>query len=333
MLRPMEKQRAIATKSEVKMKKLISTTILIMVLFSIVPIKSSGADSQYAVMVKTAGGNLNVRESYSASAKIITSIKNGTYVTALGESGDYTKVEYAKGKYGYCHSDYLKSVTSAQRTVNVTSGSLNVRSGEGLGYSVIGTLSRGDSVLVISSNNNWSKILYRGSEIGFVSSSYLSTAYKRISLNVPSFKQTDSRWASVKIGSSGKTIAQIGCATTAIAMIESYRSGSVIYPDAMSKKLTYSSTGNVYWPSDYTTVTSSSGYLAKIYNQLQSGKPVLFGAKTNSGSQHWVVITSFTGGNTLNAADFTINDPGSSKRTNLGQLLSEYPNFYKMMHC
>ena len=39
------------------------------------------------------------------------------------------------------------------------------------------------------------------------------------------------------IGSSGKTIAQIGCATTGIAMLESYRTGSNIYPDAMSRKI------------------------------------------------------------------------------------------------
>lgn len=314
------------------MKKLLSIILLIMLIFSAVPMKSLGVEGQYAAVVNTAGGNLNVRESYSASSKIITGIKNGTYVTALGEKGDYTKVEYAKGKYGYCHSDYLKSVSSTQKTVSVTSGRLNVRSGASTAYSVIGTLSKGESVLVISTNDSWSKILYFGSEVGFVYSAYLSGAYQKVSLNVPSFKQTDSRWAKTLIGSSGKTIAQIGCATTAIAMIESYRTGSVIYPDAMSKKLSYSSNGNVYWPSDYTPVTSSLGYLAKIYSVLQSGKPVLFGAKTSSGSQHWVVITGFLGGDTLSLNSFTINDPGSSRRTNLQQLINDYPNFYKMFY-
>ena len=100
----------------------------------------------------------------------------------------------------------------------------------------------------------------------------------------------------------------------------------------MSKKLSYSSTGNLYWPSDYTVVTSSTGYLNKIYQKLKEGKPVLLGAKNSSGTQHWVVITGFTGGNSLTASGFTINDPGPKYRTNLQQFLNEYPTFYKFFY-
>ena len=115
-------------------------------------------------------------------------------------------------------------------------------------------------------------------------------------------------------------------------MMESYRTGTTIYPDAMSKKLSYSSSGNVYWPGNYKAVTSSSGYLSKIYEELKESKPVLFGAKKTSGSQHWVVITGYNGGSTLTASGFSINDPGSSRRTNLQHLLNEYPNFYKYFY-
>ena len=111
-------------------------------------------------------------------------------------------------------------------------------------------------------------------------------------------------------------------------MMESYRTGKTIYPDAMSKKLSYSSSGNVYWPSDYIVTTSSSGYLAKIYDILKSGKPVLFGAKNSQGGQHWVVIKGFRGGN-LTASNFIINDPATVSRTTLQQFLNSYPNFYK----
>ena len=69
-------------------------------------------------------------------------------------------------------------------------------------------------------------------------------------------------------------------------MMESYRTGTTIYPDSMSKKLSYSSSGNVYWPSDYKVVTSNSDYLNKIYEKLKEGKPVLFGAKNSYGTQH-----------------------------------------------
>ena len=136
----------------------------------------------------------------------------------------------------------------------------------------------------------------------------------------------------MKIGSSGKTMAQIGCTTTAVAMMESYRTGSTIYPDAMAKRLSYSSDGNLYWPSHYAAVTSSSEYLNAIYQQLRQGKPVLFGAKNSSGSQHWVVITGYVGGSSLLTSGFMIHDPGSSHRTTLQQLLQVYPSFYKYFY-
>jgi uncharacterized protein YgiM (DUF1202 family) len=195
-------------------------------------------------------------------------------------------------------------------------------------------------VPVISTSNGWSKILYNGTKTGYVSSAYLvnnstsnTTTYKAISLSgVPNFKQTDSRWANVIIGNSGQSIAKIGCATTAIAMLESKRTNTTIYPHNMMKKLSYTSGGAVYWPSNYTQITSQSGYLAKIYNLLQEGKPVIVGAKKSNGGQHYVVVTGVKATNTLSTSSFYINDPGSSTRTTLNQFFSAYPNFYKMLH-
>ena len=59
---------------------------------------------------------------------------------------------------------------------------------------------------------------------------------------------------------------------------------------------------------------------------------MLFGAKNASGSQHWVVVTGYTGGSSLSASGFTIHDPGSHSRTNLQQFLNAYPTFYKYFH-
>ena len=289
--------------------------------------------NEAAGYVATAEGNLNVRSTPSSSAEITAVLKKGSYVTLTNKSAQWWRVEYAKGQFGYCHSDYIKQTSSSSAIIKISSGHLNVRSGAGISFAVSDKLYKNESVLILSSSGSWSRILYHGTKTGYVSSAYLSPPqsdmYPAVKLSVPSYKQTDNRWANVKIGTSGKTIAQIGCATTAIAMVESYRSGKTIYPDAMSKKLTYSSSGNVYWPSDYSVYTDSSDYLAKIYSQLKQGRCVLLGAKNSYGSQHWVVITGFGGGQTLSADNFTINDPGSATRTSLGQFLSAYPVFYK----
>ncbi len=318
------------------MKKITSFFLSMLLCFGflLVPIKSSAAtlNSQAGVVYVTSG-RLNVRSSATTSSSVVTSLAKDSLVTLVSKSGNWWRVEYADNSYGYCHENYIKTISGSPATVKLSSGSLNVRSGAGTSYGKTASLYNGEVVIVLSSSNGWSKILFNGTKTGYVSSQYLSAGgYSAVSLNVPNFKQTDSRWANVKIGSSGKTIAQIGCVTTAIAMMESYRTGTTIYPDAMSKKLSYSSSGNVYWPSNLKVVTSSSNYLNGVYNQLKNGKPVLLGAKKYSGTQHWVVITGYTGGNTLSASNFTINDPGSNTRKNLQQFLNEYPVFYKYFY-
>ncbi len=322
------------------MKKILSITLIITIVLSlfVFPIKSFGATlTSQAGIVSLSSGKLNVRKSPTTDSTVLTSLSNGSYITLISLSGDWYYVEYTDGKYGYCHKNYIKPDSGKTATVNTSSTSLNVRSGAGTNYLIKDSVGKGDIVIILSSLNGWSKILYDGVKTGYVSSQYLKTnqstdVYSSVSLNVPDFKQNDSRWANVIIGNSGKTIGKIGCATTAVAMIESYRTGKTIYPDVMSKKLSYSSTGNLYWPSDYTVVTSSSDYLKKVYQKLKEGKPVLFGAKKSSGTQHWVVITGFKGGNSLNASGFIINDPGTKYRTNLQQFLNEYPVFYKYFY-
>jgi hypothetical protein len=115
-------------------------------------------------------------------------------------------------------------------------------------------------------------------------------------------------------------------------MLESKRTNTTIYPHNMMKKLSYTSGGAVYWPSNYTQITSSSGYLTKIYNLLEQGKPVIVGAKKSNGGQHYVVVTGVKATNSLTTSAFYINDPGSNTRTTLNQFFSAYPNFYKMLH-
>lgn len=304
----------------------------------LLPMTASAANADsIAGAVNISSGSLNVRSRASTNGSVVSSLNKHSFVTLISRTGNWWYVEYAKDKFGYCHTDYISELSSKVNFVNINSGSLNVRSGPSTAYDKAGSLTRSEAVLVLSEAGNWKRILYHGSKTGYVNSSYLSATpvrqtYAPISLKVPSFKQADSRWANVTIGNTGKTIGRIGCVTTGIAMMQSYRTGTTIYPDAMSKKLSYSSSGNVYWPSDYIVTTSSSGYLAKIYNILQQGKPVLFGGKNIYGGQHWVVITGFRGGNTLSASDFLINDPGSDTRTTLQQYLNAYPTFYKFFH-
>lgn len=319
------------------MKKIlivILICVITIVTFSFSLTANAASATSVAGRVSTNSSSLNVRSAAWATSSVLTSVPKGSYITLISQTGSWWYVEYANGKYGYCHSNYIDKISSSYAAnVSVSSGNLNVRLGAGTSYAITGSLARGKTVIVLSSASGWSKIVYNGTKTGYVSSKYLVAASSSsgISLAVPSFKQTDSRWANVYIGSSGQTIAKIGCATTAVAMLESYRQGKTIYPDAMSKQLSYSSSGSLYWPSYYTQITNGENYLYKISTLLNQGKPVILGAKNSYGGQHWVVVTGYSG-NSSNTASYMVNDPGSNSRTTLSQFLAVYPNFYKIIH-
>ena len=312
-------------------KTILSFIVILLIGTLMVPVRVAAADSK-AGIVNVSSGRLNVRSQANSASAVVSSLNKGDYITLITKSGSWWKVQYAEGNYGYCHADYIRTKESTPATVKTNSGALNVRSGAGTGYAKIGTLSKGESVLILSTSNGWSQILYHGSKTGYVSASYLGNTYDAISLWVRDMKQMDSRWAGTEVGESGKPMSQIGCATTAIAMVEAHRTGKTVYPDVMTTQLKYTPSGSVYWPEHYTTVTDTSDYLHAIYKLLQRGKPILFGATNQYGSQHWVVITGYSGGTSLNASSFTIRDPGSYSRTNLQQFLNEYPNVYKYFY-
>lgn len=306
------------------MKKLMIFLLTLALLA--VPLQVQAAELLGVGVVTTKAGPLNVRSGPSTSSAVVGSLQKGSYVMLLSKTGGWYQVQYGKNAVGYASASYVTAVEG--RPAAVTASALNVRTGSGTSYAVQDYLYKGDPAVVLSTNNGWSKIVYHGVKVGYVSAKYL-TGSGGIALSVPRYLQHDSRWGSVTLGTSGKTMAKIGCATTAIAMLESYRTGTTIYPHTMAKRLKYTSGGSVYWPADYKVTTTYS--LSAIRNLLDSGKPVLFGAKNAYGTQHWVVITGYTGTGRA-AADFLINDPGTTSRTNLAQFLSAYPTFYKYFH-
>lgn len=307
---------------------LSSTIMLVCMAFSASALDSAGR-------VVTNGGRLNLREKPSLSATVIGSIPNGSWLTLKGKSGSWYLAEYAKGKEAYVSEAYVENYTSSrEHTVTLTSGRLNVRSGAGMSYAVIDSLYNGNKVLVIKNEGDWCRILYNGNKTGYASKAYLKkvTVYSAVKLNVPSFKQTDTRWKDYPIGTQGGTIGTIGCTTTALAMTESFHKNATITPLQMAKTLSYSSSGSLYWPTSYNVVNVTDGYLKEIYKLLNEGKPVVFGMKTAKGNQHWVTVYGYKGGDSLSASDFLVNDPGSSVRSNLQQVLDSYPYAYRLVY-
>ena len=125
------------------------------------------AATEYKVIT---ADSVNFRSGPSTSYSTIGSFNKGDKVEYLGDSGSWVKVKY-DSKTGYVYGSYVGDYVFTVKYV--TASSLNVRSGAGTNYSVLGSLSKGSKVEVISESNGWSKINYNGS-VGYVSSQYLS---------------------------------------------------------------------------------------------------------------------------------------------------------------
>ena len=322
-----------------KRKILIGCILVCCMMVLVTPRFHAATKASVAGIVTTQSTGLNVRKEASANSNRLTVLPKGSYVTLLERRGDWWYVEYGKGKYGYCAAQYItEENTCLAGFVNTQQTGLNVRKGPGAQYGVDAVLSKGTIFVILSEHGAWSRILYNGVKTGYVSSDYVGTygqVYSKISLAVPSYKQWDSRWASYPIGQEGGTIRTIGCTLTGIAMMESYRTGTAITPDMQAKKLSFTSGGALYWPSNFTrvSVNDRAACLEQIYEILQSGRPVLVGGKTYKGSHHWVVVTGYKGGTgTLSAWDFTINDPGSATAATLGDHFSNCSSIHSMAY-
>ena len=61
--------------------------------------------------------------------------------------------------------------TSSGQTVRITGNSVNVRSGPGTNYDIIGSMNNGDTATLVGSNGSWYQIR-RGNSTGYVSAQY-----------------------------------------------------------------------------------------------------------------------------------------------------------------
>jgi len=130
--------------------------------------------------------SLRVRTGPATYHSVIGGVLNGTKLNVVGSEGSWFKVNY-QGKTGYVSSEFVKFVKGGTTTPEqpeqpnqgaigdyyINASALNVRSGEGTNYRIIGALPHGQKVQVISENSGWSKINYNG-QTGYIGTRFLS---------------------------------------------------------------------------------------------------------------------------------------------------------------
>lgn len=275
---------------------------------------------------------LNVRSAPTTASAVRGKLQAGRSVTLYERSGNWWRIGYAGGS-GYVYAAYIEEQHLAVRYVRTYGGNLHVRAAASTASAVIDSLPNTSAVLILGVEGNFARVLLPDERTGYVSRDYLVIAAPTVgndavTLAVPSYKQYDSRWASRRLPGSGEKLSTHGCAVTALAMAESYRTGETVTPTDILAAEQFTANGAIYWPTTYTWGDAS---LATVRAALLAGKPVILHVQKASGSTHFVTVYGFTGG-ALDAANFRILDPGSESRTTLADLLAVYPNIVKTLY-
>ena len=126
------------------------------------------------------GKNVNVRGKASFKGEVVTKLQNGDSVAVIeqvilskpkaGEPSNWAKIAYPASAHVWVHSSYI----TADKTVKPKK--LNVRSGAGENYSVVGTLEQGTAVKEISTKGSWTEIEAPVGAFAFVAAMFIQQA-------------------------------------------------------------------------------------------------------------------------------------------------------------
>ena len=139
--------------------------------------------------VVTASGSLNLRQSASRSANVLTTIPRLATVTVLQKGSEWCQITYG-GVTGYVLTEFLQfsatetaTPTSAPTSSDATqvtawvltpSGSLNLRESASSDSGIVAEMPRLSKVTLLEKGQTWSKLLY-GEIIGYAMTEYLTT--------------------------------------------------------------------------------------------------------------------------------------------------------------
>ena len=138
------------------------------------------SEESFTGVVKVSG-SLNVRKGPGTTYAVVGKLRNGDKVTVTGSTDGWYAISYDGGT-GYVSSAYITKSDGSETTSTpggdedaegyVIASALNVRSGPGTNYNILGKLYSGDLVEILGSSNGWYKIVYDSGE-GYVSAEYV----------------------------------------------------------------------------------------------------------------------------------------------------------------
>ncbi len=151
---------------------------------------SSNNNTTGGTVMYVTASSVNVRKSASASSEKVTSLTNGTSVTAYEESNGFYRVKLSNGQTGYIAKQYLstsastKTATPAPAATPDTSKSktvyaktdVRVRDSAGTTGKVLTTVKKDTKLTAYSEKNGWTYVQYANGKYGYISTTYLTDA-------------------------------------------------------------------------------------------------------------------------------------------------------------
>ncbi len=116
--------------------------------------------------VSITGSVVNVRSGPGQQFSVISQVRSGDKLTKTGSEGDWVKVRLPDGRQGYIASwltadIIVKDTGSSQQVLDITGSVVNLRSGPGTGYPVVGLVRKGETYPYIETLDGWYAIQYR----------------------------------------------------------------------------------------------------------------------------------------------------------------------------
>jgi len=216
---------------------------------------------------------LNVRETASTKANVVTKLKNNTKVEVVSESNGWAKIK-VNGKDGYVASEYIKAEqTEEKKTTNITNqqkkvtkyvnvntgSSLNLRNSPSNSGSIIVKLAKDVPVTVYSESNGWSKVEVYGKQ-GYVATQYLA-AEKSTSSTSNTKKPSTSTSKDTSVKTTAKYV-NVAKNSSLNVRKEANTNSSIVSKLSRGTKVTVLSSANGW---DKVTVSGKTGYVSSTY--------------------------------------------------------------------
>jgi len=135
------------------------------------------ANEVYGI-IATESSALNIRAGADSNSPVIAKAEKGATLRILGNLGSWYQVLLPNGAVGYASSAYIRlagvpTPNESYGVVATESTLLNIRTGPGEKYQVIGTAQKGITLRILGKEGSWYKIQDGNGLVGYAKSNYM----------------------------------------------------------------------------------------------------------------------------------------------------------------